>query len=806
MQYVHILACSTPLLSMLYYHNRILEGLGSMSPLAAVSRDVFHGSSPVAAYSCTVCVILAGRKQLIRCWDSRDPRRIFSVGKAGVSYVGVAGGDGFMCGLRESTGQPFCWNLRDEKNSSSSWRRSQQQHRLSQKRYVQIAVGESHVCALRRVNGSIHCWRLKGWDQQHPRRSSSTSTSPHGFAFLSLTAGGDFTCGLTNGSQMMCWGVELNLNVSTMYSSISAGRRHVCGIRVADGAVECFGNYPLQTGGAVSPAENWAFSSLALGASHSCGLRTETHEAVCWGDNSTAQLAAPQGVAFASITASDFYTCGIKETDLSTVCWGRGFDNSSPKKNRSEFLFPPQLKAAPGICTNSPCPVGSFSFHGSNATMGVGGNVCANRNQFVCLACSNSTCQGPPAAAMTPLSNSSLRRTMLATISLGVLGGVGILVSLVALICCCFLNRKQQQQIPKLQNCCTGKFACNANARRRSSSNNSHLTNRADLFTFNMLAAATEGFGDGRRIGAGSFGVVYRGVLPDGREVAIKRAEKMNANKTMYEDNETAFEKELEFLSRVHHRNLVKLVGYCDDDDELLLVLEYMPNGTLYDHLHDDRHSNSGAISSWHLRVKIALEAARGIEYLHTYAVPAVIHRDIKSSNILLDASWTACVSDFGLSLLGPEEEVSHISMAAAGTMGYIDPEYYRLQHLTTKSDVYSFGVVLLELLTGRKAISKCSNKNNKNIPANPVINVVDFATPRIQADELVSILDFRLPIPQGLELQAVSILASVAAHCVRQEGKERPSMTHIVTCLEQAFSFSCNNRRKLQPALQESS
>jgi serine/threonine protein kinase len=250
----------------------------------------------------------------------------------------------------------------------------------------------------------------------------------------------------------------------------------------------------------------------------------------------------------------------------------------------------------------------------------------------------------------------------------------------------------------------------------------------------------------------------------------------------------------------------MKLVGYCDEDDVLLLVLQYMHNGTLYDHLHDDKHSNSGAISSWHLRVKIALEAARGIEYLHTYAVPAVIHRDIKSSNILLDASWTACVSDFGLSLLGPEEEVSHISMAAAGTMGCIDLEYYRLQHLTTKSNVYSFGVVLLELRTvGRKAISKCSNKN-KGIPANQLINVVDFSTPRVQAHELVSILDFRLPIPQGLELQAVSILASVAEHCVRQEGKGRPSTTHIVTRLEQAFSFSCKNRRKLQPAPQESS
>ncbi|CAK9868735.1 unnamed protein product [Sphagnum jensenii] len=143
-----------------------------------------------------------------------------------------------------------------------------------------------------------------------------------------------------------------------------------------------------------------------------------------------------------------------------------------------------------------------------------------------------------------------------------------------------------------------------------------------------------------------------------------------------------------------------------------------MPNGTLYDHLHNDRHSNGGAISSWHLHVKIALEAARGIEYLHTYAVPAVIHRDIKSSNILLDASCIACVSDFGLPLLGPEETL-HISMAAAGTMGYIDPEYYRLQHLTTKSDISSFGVVLLELRTvGRKPSPNAPTRITREFPS----------------------------------------------------------------------------------------
>ncbi|PQQ18881.1 serine/threonine-protein kinase-like protein CCR4 [Prunus yedoensis var. nudiflora] len=146
-----------------------------------------------------------------------------------------------------------------------------------------------------------------------------------------------------------------------------------------------------------------------------------------------------------------------------------------------------------------------------------------------------------------------------------------------------------------------------------------------------------------------------------------------------------------------------------------------MNNATLHDHLHNLPHS---PLVSWAARINVALDAARGVEYLHMYAVPPVIHRDIKSSNILLDDTLRAKVSDFGLSLMGPEDDQSYLSLRAAGTFGYMDPEYYRLQQLTTKSDVYSFGVVLLELLSGYNAI----HKNENGVPR----NVVDFVVPYI--------------------------------------------------------------------------
>nr|CAD1842110.1 unnamed protein product [Ananas comosus var. bracteatus] len=189
-------------------------------------------------------------------------------------------------------------------------------------------------------------------------------------------------------------------------------------------------------------------------------------------------------------------------------------------------------------------------------------------------------------------------------------------------------------------------------------------------------------------------------------------------------DRESAFLSELALLSRVNHKNLVRLLGFCTDRAEHVLVYEFVSNGALHDHLHK-RAPIAPPLASWNARLKLALDAARGIEYLHAYAVPPIIHRDIKPSNILLDDSWTAKVSDFGLSLLlstgEDDDDDAHDAPRAAGTVGYMDPEYYRLQHLTAKSDVYSFGVVLLELLSGCKVIQKYEESGTPR-------NVVEFA------------------------------------------------------------------------------
>ncbi|GAV91844.1 Pkinase domain-containing protein, partial [Cephalotus follicularis] len=307
---------------------------------------------------------------------------------------------------------------------------------------------------------------------------------------------------------------------------------------------------------------------------------------------------------------------------------------------------------------------------------------------------------------------------------------------------------------------------------------------RAEEFSLYELAAATNNFALENKIGAGSFGIVYRGKLADGREVAIKRGE-TGTKKKKFQEKESAFDSELAFLSRLHHKHLVRLVGYCEERDERLLVYEYMKNGALYDHLHSKNNveKSYSVVNSWKMRIKIALDAARGIEYLHNYAVPSIIHRDIKSSNILLDANWTARVSDFGLSLMGPESDHDYRPMKAAGTVGYIDPEYYGLNVLTAKSDVYGLGVVLLELLTGKRAIFKDGEDGGSPV------SLVDFAVPVIMAGELVKILDTRVGTPELNEAEAVELVAYTAMHCVHLEGKERPTISDIVANLERALA-----------------
>ncbi|GMP58710.1 hypothetical protein CsSME_00022287 [Camellia sinensis var. sinensis] len=220
------------------------------------------------------------------------------------------------------------------------------------------------------------------------------------------------------------------------------------------------------------------------------------------------------------------------------------------------------------------------------------------------------------------------------------------------------------------------------------------LGNSRSWFTYEELVEATNGFSEQNLLGSGGFGFVYKGYLADGREVAVKQL-KIGGGQ-----GEREFKAEVDIISRIHHRYLVSLVGYCISENRRLLVYDYLPNNTLYFHL----HGAARPVLDWVTRVKIAAGAARGIAYLHEDCHPRIIHRDIKSSNILLDNNFEARVSDFGLAKLALDAD-THVTTRVMGTFGYMAPEYASSGKLTDKSDVFSFGVVLLELITGRKPV-----------------------------------------------------------------------------------------------------
>lgn len=283
-------------------------------------------------------------------------------------------------------------------------------------------------------------------------------------------------------------------------------------------------------------------------------------------------------------------------------------------------------------------------------------------------------------------------------------------------------------------------------------------------FTFEEMAIATNNFDLSAQVGQGGYGKVYKGILGDGALVAIKRA---------HEDSlqgSREFCTEIELLSRLHHRNLVSLVGYCDEEDEQMLVYEFMSNGTLRDHL----SAKSKRPLSFGLRLKIALGAAKGILYLHTEADPPIFHRDVKASNILLDSKFVAKVADFGLSRLAPVPDVegtlpAHVSTVVKGTPGYLDPEYFLTHKLTDKSDVYSLGVVFLEMLTGMKPI-----EHGKNI-----VREVNSAC---QSGAVSGIIDGRMGLYPP---ECIKRFLSLATKCCQDETDDRPSMWEIVRELE---------------------
>ncbi|KAI9086267.1 hypothetical protein K1719_031721 [Acacia pycnantha] len=306
--------------------------------------------------------------------------------------------------------------------------------------------------------------------------------------------------------------------------------------------------------------------------------------------------------------------------------------------------------------------------------------------------------------------------------------------------------------------------------RLAASKNDVPAAEAAHCFSFTEIENATNDFE--KKIGSGGFGVVYYGVLKDGKEIAVKVL-----NNNSYQ-GKREFSNEVTLLSRIHHRNLVQLLGYCREERHSMLIYEFMHNGTLKEHLYGPL--TRGRSINWIKRLEIAKDSAKGIEYLHTGCVPSVIHRDLKSSNILLDRHMRAKVSDFGLSKLSVEG-VSHVSSVVRGTVGYLDPEYYISQQLTDKSDVYSFGVILLELISGQEAIS------NESFGAN-CRNIVQWAKMHIESGDIQGIIDPALR--NEYDLQSMWKIAEKALMCVQPHGHLRPSISEVLKEIQDAISI----------------
>lgn len=287
-------------------------------------------------------------------------------------------------------------------------------------------------------------------------------------------------------------------------------------------------------------------------------------------------------------------------------------------------------------------------------------------------------------------------------------------------------------------------------------------------YNFMELDTATSSFSDLSQIGRGGYGKVYRGHLPCGLIVAVKRAEKGSLQ------GQKEFYTEIELLSRLHHRNLVSLLGYCDQKGEQMLVYEFMPKGSLQDAL----SARFREPLSFGLRLRIALGSARGVLYLHTEADPPIIHRDIKPSNILLDNKMNPKVADFGISKLialdGGGVQRDHVTTIVKGTPGYVDPEYYLSHRLTEKSDVYSLGIVFLEILTGMRPISHGRN----------IVREVKEAW---EAGMMLSVIDESMG--QDYSEEGVKRFMELAIRCCRDEPVERPGMLEIVRELENLFT-----------------
>ncbi|PPR89142.1 hypothetical protein GOBAR_AA31546 [Gossypium barbadense] len=299
---------------------------------------------------------------------------------------------------------------------------------------------------------------------------------------------------------------------------------------------------------------------------------------------------------------------------------------------------------------------------------------------------------------------------------------------------------------------------------KKTSSNEGRL-DKAELFSSKELEIATDQYNENRILGCGGQDMVYKGMLSDGRIVAVKKS------KTVNEGYLEQFINEIFILSQIDHRNIVKLLGCCLETEVPLLVYEFIPNGTLSHLIHDE---NEEYPRSWDIRLRIAAEVASAISYLHSSASIPIYHRDIKSSNILLDEKFRAKVSDFGTSRSISIDQ-THLTTQVLGTFGYLDPEYFQSSQFTEKSDVYSFGVVIVELLTGKKAISTFGSQEKRGL--------VSYFMSSMEENHLLDIVD--VEIGKDSQKDEVVAVSQLAKRCLNLDGRYRPTMKEVAMEIE---------------------
>ncbi|CAH8327155.1 unnamed protein product [Eruca vesicaria subsp. sativa] len=292
------------------------------------------------------------------------------------------------------------------------------------------------------------------------------------------------------------------------------------------------------------------------------------------------------------------------------------------------------------------------------------------------------------------------------------------------------------------------------------------------IFSSRTLEKATENFSENRILGQGGQGTVYKGMLVDGRTVAVKKS------KMVDEDKLEEFINEVVILSQINHRHVVKLLGCCLETEVPILVYEFIPNGNLFQHIHEEFDDYT---MIWGVRMCVAVDIAGALSYLHYAACSPIYHRDIKSTNILLDEKYRAKVSDFGTSRSITVDQ-THWTTVVSGTVGYVDPEYYGSSQYTDKSDVYSFGVVLAELITGEKPVVTLLNSQE-------IKGLADYFRVAMKENRLLDIIDAR--IRDGCKTKQVVAVANLAKRCLNSKGKKRPNMRQVFTELEKICLLS---------------